>query len=41
MLTIRVDPIDKTLLHYMDTGEAVACDLVVLKNEKGEVIHVT
>lgn len=37
----RVDPIDQTMLTYMDTGEVLSCDIVVLKDDKGNKIFVT
>lgn len=40
-LTTRVDPLDQTALTYMDTGEPIPCDLVVLKDSEGNVITVT
>ena len=36
----RTDPMDQTLT-YMDTGEAIPCDLVVLKGAEGNVITLT
>ena len=38
---LRVDPLDQTALTYKDDGEAIPCDLVVLKDENGNVITVT
>lgn len=37
----RIDPLDQTVLTYMDTGEPIACDVVVLKDEKGDIITIT
>lgn len=37
----RIDPLDQTILTYMDTGEPIACDVVVLKDEKGDIITIT
>lgn len=37
----RVDPIDQTMLTYMDSGEVISCDIVVLKDDKGNKIFVT
>ncbi len=37
----RVDPLDQTVVTYMDTGEVIPCDLVVLKDAEGNVITVT
>lgn len=41
VLMIRVDPIDQTLLTYMDNGEVIPCDIVVLKDDKGNKIFIT
>ncbi|GHJ88974.1 hypothetical protein NliqN6_5376 [Naganishia liquefaciens] len=38
---IKTDPLDQTSVVYMDTGERIPCDVVVLKDAKGEVITVT
>lgn len=40
-LTSRVDPLDPTALTYMDTGETIPCDLVVLRDAKGNIITIT
>ncbi|KAK8844552.1 hypothetical protein IAR55_006399 [Kwoniella newhampshirensis] len=40
-MAIKIDPLDQTALTYMDSGEAIACDLVVLKDAKGNVITIT
>lgn len=40
-MNIKVDPLDQTLLTYMDSGEVIPCDLVVLRDSKGEIITVT
>jgi hypothetical protein len=37
----RTDPLDMTAVTYMDTGERIPCDVVVLKDANGEVITVT
>lgn len=37
----RTDPLDQTSVVYMDTGERIPCDVVVLKDANGEVITVT
>ena len=37
----RTDPLDQTVLTYMDTGEAIPCDLVVLKDAEGNVVTIT
>jgi hypothetical protein len=36
-----VDPIDQTILTYMDNGDSIPCDIVVLKDDAGNVITVT
>ncbi|KAJ9101483.1 hypothetical protein QFC19_005134 [Naganishia cerealis] len=38
---IKTDPLDQTSVTYMDTGERIPCDVVVLKDASGEVITVT
>ncbi|WWC85487.1 uncharacterized protein L201_000351 [Kwoniella dendrophila CBS 6074] len=40
-MAIKIDPLDPTSLTYMDNGEAIPCDIVVLKDEKGNVITIT
>jgi hypothetical protein len=40
-MVIKVDPLDPTLLTYMDTGETIPCDLVVLRDAQGEIITIT
>ncbi|WVQ85113.1 hypothetical protein IAT38_007278 [Cryptococcus sp. DSM 104549] len=40
-MAIKIDPLDQTVLTYMDTGEPIACDVVVLKNDKGDIITIT
>ncbi|KAI9632140.1 uncharacterized protein MKK02DRAFT_20978 [Dioszegia hungarica] len=40
-MNIKVDPIDQTILTYMDNGETIPCDIVVLKDDAGNVITVT
>lgn len=37
----RQDGVDQTVLTYMDNGEQIPCDIVLLKDEEGYVIHVT
>jgi len=37
----RTDPLDQTALTYMDTGESIPCDLVVLKDVDGNVVYIT
>lgn len=41
MLMNRIDPIDQTLLTYMENGEVIPCDIVVLKDDKGNKIFIT
>jgi hypothetical protein len=38
---VRVDPIDPTDVRCMDTGERVECEVVVLRDGKGEIVTVT
>ena len=40
-LTPRVDPLDQTSVTYMDSGETIPCDLVVLKDPQGNLITIT
>ncbi|WVQ94296.1 hypothetical protein IAU59_001375 [Kwoniella sp. CBS 9459] len=40
-MAIKIDSLDSTSLTYMDSGEAIPCDIVVLKDEKGNVITIT
>jgi hypothetical protein len=37
----RIDPLDQTILTYMDTGEPIPCDIVVLRDAAGSKIHIT
>lgn len=37
----RTDPVDQTHVSYLDSGESIPCDIVVLKDEKGGVVTVT
>lgn len=41
LIPCRTDPLDQTSVVYMDTGERIPCDVVVLKDANGEVITVT
>lgn len=38
---LRIDPLDQTILTYMDTGEPIPCDIVVLRDAAGSKIHIT
>nr|ODN85427.1 hypothetical protein L203_05043 [Cryptococcus depauperatus CBS 7841] len=38
---IKIDPLDPTLLMYMDTGEPIHCETVILRDEKGNVVTIT
>jgi len=38
---IKSDPYDQTLLTYMDSGETIPCDIVVLKDKEGNKIFIT
>ncbi|KAL7419574.1 hypothetical protein Q5752_005486 [Cryptotrichosporon argae] len=38
---VKVDPLDPTHLTFMDTGDIIPVDLVVLRDEKGDIVTVT
>ena len=38
---VKVDPVDPTDIRCMDTGEKIDCELVILKDGKGQVVTVT
>jgi hypothetical protein len=38
---IRIDPLDPTDVRCMDTGERLECEVVVLRDGKGEIVTVT
>lgn len=38
---VRTDPLDQTSVVFMDTGEVVPTDLVVVKDAAGEVIPIS
>lgn len=38
---IKIDPTDMTDVTCMDTGEKVHCELVILKDGRGEIVTVT
>lgn len=38
---VRTDPLDQTSVIFMDTGETVATDLVVVKDAAGGVIPIS
>ncbi|ORY30797.1 hypothetical protein BCR39DRAFT_528368 [Naematelia encephala] len=40
-MNIKIDPLDQTNMTYMDNGEVIPCDLVVLKDADGNVITIT
>lgn len=41
MLTaLRFDNLDQTVVTYMDNGEGISCDIVVLKDSEGEVVYI-
>ncbi|ORX34933.1 hypothetical protein BD324DRAFT_662036 [Kockovaella imperatae] len=40
-MAVKVDPLDQTSLTYMDSGEVIPCDLVVLKDPQGNLITIT
>jgi hypothetical protein len=38
---VRTDPVDPTDVRCMDTGEHIECEVVVLRDGKGEIVTVT
>jgi hypothetical protein len=38
---IKLDPLDMTSVICMDTGEKIDCDIVVIKDWRGEIVTVT
>ncbi|WVQ76934.1 hypothetical protein IAR50_006613 [Cryptococcus sp. DSM 104548] len=38
---VKIDPLDQTILTYMDSGEPIECDIVVLRDEKGDIVTIT
>jgi hypothetical protein len=38
---VRLDPLDPTSVRCMDTGERLECELVVLRDGRGDVVTVT
>ncbi|KAK7693738.1 hypothetical protein QCA50_003310 [Cerrena zonata] len=38
---VKVDPVDPTDIVCMDTGEKIDCELVILKDGKGQIVTVT
>jgi hypothetical protein len=38
---IRLNPLDPTEVVCMDTGEKIECEVVILKDGKGEIVTVT
>jgi hypothetical protein len=38
---VRTDPLDQTSVVFMDTGEVIATDLVIVKDAKGEVVPIS
>lgn len=38
---IKLDPVDPTDVICMDTGEKIDCELVILKDGKGQIVTVT
>jgi hypothetical protein len=38
---IRTDPLDPTDVRCMDTGEKIDCEVVVLRDGRGEFVTVT
>lgn len=38
---VRTDPLDQTSVVFMDTGEVVPTDLVIVKDAHGEVVPIS
>lgn len=38
---VKLDPVDPTDVVCMDTGEKIDCELVILKDGKGQIVTVT
>lgn len=38
---VRTDPLDQTSVVFMDTGEVVPTDLVIVKDAQGEVVPIS
>lgn len=38
---VKTDPVDPTDVRCMDTGEKIDCELVILKDGKGQIVTVT
>lgn len=38
---IKTDPTDLTNVVCMDTGEKIDCELVIIRDGKGEIVTVT
>lgn len=38
---VRTDPLDQTSVVFMDTGEVVPTDLVVVKDSAGDTISIS
>lgn len=38
---VRTDPLDQTSVVFMDTGEIVPTDMVVVKDSAGEAIPIS
>lgn len=38
---IRIDPVNLTDVVCLDTGEKIECDVIILKDGKGEIVTVT
>lgn len=39
--SVKVDLLDFTLVHCMDTGEKIDCEVVIIRDGKGEYVTVT
>lgn len=38
---VRTDPLDETSVMFMDTGEIIPTDMVVVKNANGDAIPIS
>jgi hypothetical protein len=38
---IKTDPLDPTSVVCMDTGESLECELVIIRDGKGDIVTIT
>ena len=38
---IKTDPLDMTSVVCLDTGESLECEVVIIRDGKGEIVTVT